>query len=87
MFKRISFNKLETEAIKLSLRGYFNTFIFITRDTTVTAGNNTDDAFTNCAVFSTFKSENNDLFKQPILLNVIQNVLSQIFEIILTHLF
>ena len=64
MFKRISFNKLETEAIKLSLRGYFNTFIFITRDTTVTAGNNTDDAFTNCAVFSTFKSENNDLFKQ-----------------------
>ena len=56
------FYKFERESIKSSLCDCFDTFILVTGDITVTAGNNTDVAFKKCAPFSTFKTEINDVF-------------------------
>ena len=47
----------QTEKIKSSLCGYSDAFILVTADTTVTADNNTDVAFKNCAPFSTCKTD------------------------------
>ena len=54
--------KFERESIKSSLCDCFDTFILVTGDIIVTAGNNTDVAFKKCAPFSTFKTEINDVF-------------------------
>ena len=54
--------KFETESIKSSLFDYFDAFIVVTEDITVTADNDTAVAFTNYAPFSACKTENNDVF-------------------------
>ena len=54
--------KLETESIKSSLCDYSDAFILVTGDITVTADNDTNVAFKNCAAFSTCKTEINDAF-------------------------
>ena len=54
--------KLETESIKSILCDYSDAFILVTGDITVTADNDTDVAFKNCAAFSTCKTEINDAF-------------------------
>ena len=45
--------KFETETIKSSLCDYSDAFILFTGNITVTANNNADIAFKNCAPFST----------------------------------
>ena len=45
--------KFETETVKSSLCDYSEAFVLVTGDTTVNANNNTNDAFKNCAPFST----------------------------------
>ena len=52
----------ETESIKWSPCDYSDAFILFTGDITVTANNNMDVAFKNCAPFSTCKTEINDVF-------------------------
>ena len=47
--------KFETESIKSSLCDYYDEFILVTGDITVTANNNTNVAFKNLAPFSTCK--------------------------------
>ena len=54
--------KFETESIKSSICDYFDIFILVTGNITVTGNNNTDVAFKNCAPFSTCKTESNDAF-------------------------
>ena len=54
--------KFEKESIKSSLCDYSAAFILVTGDITVAADNNTDVAFKNCASFSTFMTEINDVF-------------------------
>ena len=54
-YNQIDSIKFETESIESSLCDY-------TGDITVTADNNTDVAFKNCAPFSTCKTEINDVF-------------------------
>ena len=54
--------KLETETIKLSLYDYSDAFILVTGDITTNADNDTDNAFKNCAPFSTCKTDINDKF-------------------------
>ena len=44
--------EFETESIKSSLCDYSDTFILVTGDITVTANNDIDVAFKNCAPFS-----------------------------------
>ena len=51
-----------TESIKSSLCDYSDAFILVTGDITVTANDNTDVAFKNCAPFSSCKTEINDVF-------------------------
>ena len=51
--------KLETENIKSSSS---ESFILVAGYVIVTAGNDTDIAFKNCATFSTCKTEINDMF-------------------------
>ena len=53
--------KLETESIKSSLCDYYNAFILVAEDMTVTADNNTDVAFKNCAPFSTCNTKIHDV--------------------------
>ena len=48
--------KFETESVKSSICDYFDVFILVTGNITVTANNNTDVAFKNCAPFSTCKT-------------------------------
>ena len=48
-----------TESIKSSLFYYSDAFILVTWDITVTANDNTDVAFKNCAPFSPCKTEIN----------------------------
>ena len=64
MVKQNYSSKFETESIKSILWDQFDVFTLGKADLTVTAYNNTDVAFTNCAPFSTSKTEINDLFKQ-----------------------
>ena len=54
--------KFETESIKSSYCDYSDVFISVTGNITVTADNDTDVAFKNCAPFSTSKTEINDVF-------------------------
>ena len=54
--------KFETETIKSSLCDYSDTFILVTGYITVTANNNADVAFKNCAPFSTCTTKINDIF-------------------------
>ena len=54
--------KFETESIISSFCGYFDAFILVTEDITVTADNNTYVAFKSCAPFSTCKAEIKDVF-------------------------
>ena len=54
--------KFETEIIKSSLCDYSDAFISVTGNITVTANNNTDVAFKNCAPFSKFSIKINDAF-------------------------
>ena len=54
--------KLETESIKSNLCDYSDAFILVTGSITVTANNDTDVSFKNCAPFSTCKTEINDVF-------------------------
>ena len=54
--------KFETETIKSSLCDYSDAFILVTGNITVTANNNTDVAFKNCAPFSTCTTKINDIF-------------------------
>ena len=64
LFKQSKSIEFETESIKSSLWDYFEAFISIGEDITVTAdNNNTDVAFTNCTRFSTCKTPINYLFK------------------------
>ena len=49
--------KFQTETIKSSVCDYSDTYILVTGDITVTANNDTDVAFKNCAPFSTCKTE------------------------------
>ena len=55
-------SKFETESIKSNLCDYSDAFILVTGDITVTADNNTDVSYKNCAPFSTCKTEINDVF-------------------------
>ena len=54
--------KFETESIKSSFCDYSDAFILVTGGIAVTASNNADAAFKNCAPFSTCKSEIIDVF-------------------------
>ena len=54
----------ETETIESSLWDYFDAFVLVKGDITVTADDDTDDAVTNWGLLSTCKTEINDLFKQ-----------------------
>ena len=54
--------KFETEIIKSSLFEYSDAFILFTGDITVTADNDTNVPFKNCATISTCKTEINDVF-------------------------
>ena len=53
--------KCETESIKSSLCDYSDAFILVSAIIAVNAGNNTDVAFKNEALFSTCKTEINDV--------------------------
>ena len=54
--------KFVTESIKSNLCDYFDAFILVTGDITVTANNNTDVVFKACAPFYICKTEINDVF-------------------------
>ena len=54
--------KFGAETIKSSLGDYSDEFISVTWNITVTANNNTDVAFKNCAPFSIFSIKINDVF-------------------------
>ena len=65
--KKVKYNqnnsiKFKTESIKSSLRDYYDTFILVTPDITVNAGNSTDVVFKIFLPFSTCKIEINDVF-------------------------
>ena len=53
--------KFETESIKSSLCDYSDVFILVTWDLVVTADNDEDVAFKNCAPFSKCKTKINDV--------------------------
>ena len=55
-------SKFEKETIKSSLCDYYDTFILVTGNITVTTNNNTDVASKNCALFSTCTAKINDIF-------------------------
>ena len=54
--------KFEIETIKSSLCDYSDAFILVTENIKVTAKNNTDVAFKNCAPFSTCSTKIYDIF-------------------------
>ena len=54
--------KFETETIKSSLCDYSDAFILVTGNITVTANNDADVAFKNCAPFSPCTTNINDTF-------------------------
>ena len=54
--------KFETETIKSSLWDYSDAFILVTGNITITADNDTDVAFKDCAQFSACKTVINDVF-------------------------
>ena len=64
MFKQKKSTRFETDSFKWSFLDYFDAFSLVTGDVAVIGDNNTDVTFTNCALFSTWNTETNDLFKQ-----------------------
>ena len=62
-FKEGNSTKFETESIKSSLWDYFDAFILVAADITVSGDNNRDVTFTNCPLFSTSEAEVNDFFE------------------------
>ena len=54
--------KYERETIKSSLCDYSDAFVLVTGNITVSAANDTDVVFKNCAPFSTCKTVINDVF-------------------------
>ena len=54
--------KFETETVKSSRCDYSDAFILVIGNITVTADNNTDVGFKNCASFSTCTTKINDIF-------------------------
>ena len=54
--------KFETETIKSGLCDYSNAFILVTRNITVTANNDTDVTFKNCAPLSICTTKINNTF-------------------------
>ena len=54
--------KFETETVKSSLCDYSDAFVSVTGKFKVTADNNADVAFKNCAPFSTCTTKINDIF-------------------------
>ena len=54
--------KFEIETVKSSLCGYSDSFVLITGNITVTAANDTDVPFKNCAPFSTCTTKINNMF-------------------------
>ena len=54
--------KFETDTIKSSLCDYSDAFVLVTGKFKVTADNNADVAFKNCASFSTCTTKINDVF-------------------------
>ena len=62
-FKEGNSTKFETESIKSSLWDYFDAFILVAADITVSGDNSRDVTFTNCPLFSTSKAEVNDFFE------------------------
>ena len=71
--------KFETETIKSSLCDYSDAFNLVTGNITVTANNNTDVAFKNCAPFSTcttkinvFVDETNHIYIAMFMYNLIE---------------
>ena len=63
MFRQNNSTKFERESIKSSLWDYFDAFILVAGDMAVTADNNADVTFTNCALFFTSQVEIKDFFK------------------------
>ena len=61
-YKQADTNKFEIETIKSSLCDYLDAFISVTGNISVTAHNDTDVAFKNCAPFSTCATKINDAF-------------------------
>ena len=63
--------KSEVESFKSSLCDYSDALILVTADIAVTADNNTNVAFNNCVLFSTYQAEINDvLLKKQIILTL-----------------
>ena len=54
--------KFERESIKSNICDYSGAFILVTGDIAVTVHRDTDFAFKNCVLFSTCKTELNDVF-------------------------
>ena len=54
--------KFKTETFKSALCNYSDAFILVTGNITVTADNDADVAFRNCAPFSTCRTKINDVF-------------------------
>ena len=64
--------KFETESIKSSLCDYSDAFILVTRDITISEDNDTHVAFKNCAPFSIYKTEINDVFLMKQIIIILQ---------------
>ena len=54
--------QFDAESIKSIFSDYSDSFILVTADIVVTANNDRNFAFKNCALFSTCKTEINDMF-------------------------
>ena len=61
-YKQGDIIKFYTETIKSSLCDYSDAFILVTGNIKVTANNNTDAVFKNCAPFLTCKTVINDVY-------------------------
>ena len=64
--------KIETETIKSSLCDYSDAFILVTGNIKVTANNNTDAVFKNCAPFLTCKTVINDVYYDEAIYIILQ---------------
>ena len=66
--------KFKTKSINSSLCDYSDAFILVTGDIKVIADNNIDVAFKNCAPFSTYKTDINDVFVDQCLSTICSNI-------------
>ena len=64
--------KFYTETIKSSLCDYSDAFILVTGNIKVTANNNTDAVFKNCAPFLTCKTVINDVYYDEAIYIILQ---------------